>query len=40
MTLMQALAQGGGLTPKGTERGIRCSRQGRSGAVKVAGAQA
>lgn len=34
MTLMQAVAQGGGLTPKGTERGIRVSRRDGSGAVK------
>lgn len=35
MTLMQALAQGGGLTQRGTERGIRVHRRDASGAVKV-----
>jgi polysaccharide export outer membrane protein len=35
MTLMQALAQGGGLTAKGTERGIRINRRDASGAVSV-----
>jgi polysaccharide biosynthesis/export protein len=34
MTVMQALAQGGGLTAKGTERGIRVNRRDASGAVK------
>ena len=27
MTVMQALASGGGLTPRGTERGIRIHRR-------------
>ena len=35
MTLMQALAQAGGLTPRGTERGIKVHRKDESGAVKV-----
>ena len=35
MTLMQALAQGGGLTPRGTERGIRIHRKNASGGTDV-----
>lgn len=35
MTLIQALAQGGGLSARGTERGIRVHRRDASGAVKV-----
>ncbi len=35
MTLMQALAAGGGLTARGTERGIRVNRKDASGATKV-----
>ena len=35
MTLMQALASGGGLTPRGTERGIRVHRRGSQGPVQV-----
>lgn len=35
MTVMQALAQGGGLTQRGTERGIRINRRDASGALKV-----
>jgi polysaccharide biosynthesis/export protein len=35
MTLMQALAQAGGLTGRGTERGIRVHRKDATGAVKV-----
>lgn len=35
MTLMQALASGGGLTPRGTERGIRVHRRAGEGAVQV-----
>ena len=34
-TLMQALATGGGLTPRGTEKGIRVHRKTASGAVQV-----
>jgi polysaccharide export outer membrane protein len=35
MTLMQALAQGGGLTAKGTERGIRVNRKDANGVTRV-----
>ena len=35
MTLMQALAQGGGLTARGTERGIRVHRKDASGATRI-----
>jgi polysaccharide export outer membrane protein len=35
MTLLQALVQGGGLTARGTERGIKVHRRDESGAVKV-----
>lgn len=35
MTVLQALAQGGGLTPRGTERGIRVHRRNTSGEVNV-----
>jgi polysaccharide export outer membrane protein len=35
MTLMQALATGGGLTARGTERGIRVHRRGSDGQVQV-----
>jgi len=35
MTLMQALAQGGGLTPKGTQRGIKVHRRDASGKVNI-----
>lgn len=35
MTLMQALATGGGLTQRGTERGIRVHRRGTDGKVTV-----
>ena len=35
MTLMQALAQGGGLTSRGTERGIRVHRKDASGATRI-----
>jgi polysaccharide export outer membrane protein len=35
MTLLQALATGGGLTLRGTERGIRVHRKGGDGAVEV-----
>lgn len=35
MTFMQALAQGGGLTAKGTERGIRVNRRDAAGAVRT-----
>jgi polysaccharide biosynthesis/export protein len=35
MTVMQALAQGGGLTPRGTQRGLRVHRRGADGYVEV-----
>ena len=35
MTLLQAMAQAGGLTARGTERGIRVTRKDASGAEKV-----
>jgi polysaccharide biosynthesis/export protein len=35
MTLMQALAQAGGLTARGTERGIKVHRKDETGAVKI-----
>lgn len=35
MTVMQAMAAGGGLTPKGTQRGLTIHRRGADGAVKV-----
>jgi polysaccharide export outer membrane protein len=35
MTLMQALATGGGLTQRGTEKGIRVHRKAANGAVQV-----
>ena len=35
MTLLQALATGGGLTPRGTEKGIRVHRKGGNGEVEV-----
>ena len=35
MTLMQALAQSGGLTPRGTQRGIKVHRRDASGVVTI-----
>lgn len=35
MTLMQAVAAGGGLTPKGTERGMKVHRRGPDGKVQI-----
>lgn len=35
MSVLQGLAQGGGLTPRGTERGLRIHRRGPDGAVVV-----
>jgi polysaccharide export outer membrane protein len=35
LTLLQALAQSGGLTPRGTERGIKVHRRDSSGVVKI-----
>ena len=34
MTVMQALAQGGGLTPRGTERGLRLNRRDSNGRIQ------
>jgi polysaccharide export outer membrane protein len=34
MTLLQALAAGGGLTARGTSRGIRVNRKGPDGTVQ------
>lgn len=34
MTLLQALATGGGLTPRGTQKGMRVHRKGADGAVQ------
>ena len=35
MTVMQALATGGGLTQRGTEKGMRVHRRGSDGKVQV-----
>jgi polysaccharide export outer membrane protein len=35
MTLMQAVASGGGLTPRGTERGLRVHRRDADGKLQV-----
>ena len=35
MTLLQALATGGGLTQRGTDKGIRVHRKGADGKVQV-----
>ena len=35
MTVLQALSAGGGLTPRGTERGIRVKRRDASGKIEV-----
>jgi polysaccharide export outer membrane protein len=35
MTLLQVLATGGGLTARGTERGIRVHRRSASGATEI-----
>lgn len=35
MTVLQALSAGGGLTPRGTERGIRIKRRDASGKIQV-----
>jgi len=34
MNVMQVLAMGGGLTPRGTQRGIRIERKGEDGNTK------
>lgn len=39
MTVLQALASGGGLTPRGTERGIRVHRKAADGAIQALSAQ-
>lgn len=35
MTVLQALSMGGGLNPRGTERGIRIHRRGEDGATRI-----
>ncbi len=35
MTVMQALAEGGGLTPRGTQRHVRVHRRGADGSIQV-----
>lgn len=35
MTVLQALSLGGGLSPRGTERGIRIHRRGEDGATRI-----
>jgi polysaccharide export outer membrane protein len=35
MTVMQALATGGGLTPRGTQKGLRVHRKGAEGKIEV-----
>jgi polysaccharide export outer membrane protein len=35
MTVMQALATGGGLTPRGTQKGLRIHRKGAEGKIDV-----
>jgi polysaccharide export outer membrane protein len=35
MTVLQGLAQGGGLTPRGTERGLRIHRRSPDGSIQV-----
>ncbi|EWS60308.1 polysaccharide export protein EpsE [Methylibium sp. T29-B] len=35
MTVMQALATGGGLTLRGTEKGLRVHRRGADGKVQI-----
>jgi len=39
MNVMQALSVGGGVTPRGTERGIRINRQSADGAMSRLDAQ-
>jgi polysaccharide export outer membrane protein len=39
MTVLQALAAGGGLTPRGTERGLRIKRRDASGKLQILDAQ-
>jgi polysaccharide export outer membrane protein len=35
MTVVQALAAGGGLTPRGTERGMRIKRRDSNGQLQI-----
>ena len=35
MTVMQAIAMGGGITPRGTERGIKISRRDGTGVRRI-----
>jgi polysaccharide export outer membrane protein len=35
MTVLQALSAGGGLTPRGTERGLRVKRRGQNGKLQI-----
>ena len=35
MTVLQALAAGGGLTPRGTERGLRIKRRDAAGKIEI-----
>jgi polysaccharide biosynthesis/export protein len=35
MTVLQALATGGGLTQRGTERGVRVHRRSRDGKIQI-----
>jgi polysaccharide export outer membrane protein len=35
MTVMQAIAMGGGITPRGTERGIKISRRDGKGVNRI-----
>jgi polysaccharide export outer membrane protein len=35
MTVMQAIAMGGGITPRGTERGIKISRRDGQGVRRI-----
>jgi polysaccharide biosynthesis/export protein len=39
MTVQQALAAGGGLTPRGTQRGLRITRRDASGAQRTVDAK-
>ncbi|WP_295995263.1 polysaccharide export protein EpsE [Rugamonas sp.] len=39
MTILQALSAGGGLTPRGTERGIRIKRRDASGKIEIISAK-
>jgi polysaccharide export outer membrane protein len=39
MTVQQAIAAGGGLTPRGTQRGLRITRRDASGAARTSEAK-